>query len=95
MTADEAAALNKRVATVDHLDVPHAWIQWKGTQVCMDVRCACGDSSHVDADFTYFYECPTCGEIWAVGMSVRLHKLTKAEQRLVAEDGGCLVRGQA
>jgi len=25
---------------------PHGWVQWKGTDVCMDVHCACG---HIDA----------------------------------------------
>jgi len=32
---------------------PHAWIQWKGTDVCMDVRCSCGNHGHVDADFAF------------------------------------------
>lgn len=93
MSPAEAAELQRRVSAADHLDVPHAWIQWKGTQVCMDVRCACGGQGHVDADFSYYYECPTCGEVWAVGQSVKLHKLTQAEQRDIINDGGCLVRG--
>lgn len=39
---------------------PHGWIQWKGTDVCMDVHCKCGVSSHIDSDFVYVAECPAC-----------------------------------
>ena len=72
-------------------DRPHAWIQWKGTDVCMDVRCPCGRMSHVDGQFAYYFEC-RCGLVWAVGQNVRLHRLTDAEGRAVVADGGCLVR---
>lgn len=39
---------------------PHGWIQWKGTDVCMDVHCACDALFHVDATFCYFVKCPEC-----------------------------------
>lgn len=51
---------------------PHAWIQWKGTDVCMDVHCSCGAHSHIDADFTYFVECPACGQVFAMCANVRM-----------------------
>lgn len=65
-----------------HLDVegpafkgkPHAWIQWKGTDVCADIRCACGESSHFDGDFMYFIRCPYCQKIWEVGTFITLHE---------------------
>ena len=53
----------------------HAWIQWKGTDVCMDVRCRCGAHGHVDASFAYFYKCLACGDTFAVGQTVRLYAL--------------------
>jgi len=43
---------------------PHGWIQWKGTNVCMDVYCKCGYHSHIDADFAYNVKCPNCGTIY-------------------------------
>ena len=55
---------------------PHGWIQWKGTDVCIDLHCACGDHGHVDADFFYGYECAHCGRKYAVGQIVRLIELT-------------------
>lgn len=44
---------------------PHGWIQWKGTDVCMDVRCKCGHSSHIDGYFAYSVKCPVCGTCYA------------------------------
>jgi hypothetical protein len=43
---------------------PYGWIQWKGTDVCMDVHCACGALLHVDADFCYFVQCPYCNQTY-------------------------------
>jgi hypothetical protein len=31
----------------------HGWIQWKGTDVCMDIHCECGTLSHIDGEFAY------------------------------------------
>lgn len=62
---------------------PHGWIQWKGTNVCMDVWCECGQLTHVDADFCYFIECGHCGRKWSVGAHVPLHPLTEEECRYV------------
>ena len=53
----------------------HASIQWKGTNVCMDVRCRCGMQGHIDADFAYFYKCIACGVTFAVGHTVRLYAI--------------------
>lgn len=68
-----------------HLDIespqfagrPHVWIQWKGTNVCADIHCDCGeDAGHVDGDFMYFVQCPACHQIWEVGTHIALYKLT-------------------
>ena len=55
---------------------PHAWIQWKGTNVCMDVHCPCGFMGHIDHDFAYLYRCRECGQHYAVGGSVKLFPLS-------------------
>ncbi len=33
------------------------WIQWKGTDVCIDLHCVCGNNGHVDGDFMYEVQC--------------------------------------
>lgn len=36
----------------------HGWIQWKGTNVCMDIYCECGYHGHIGDEFVYFVKCP-------------------------------------
>jgi len=59
-------------------DKPHIWIQWKGTDVCCDVHCACGTMSHFDGDFFYTFRCPGCGQYWEVGTHVSIYPITEA-----------------
>jgi len=51
---------------------PTGWIQWKGTDVCMDVRCKCGKLSHLDAEFAYHVECPHCGAVYLCNPNIQL-----------------------
>lgn len=43
---------------------PHAFVQWKGTNVCMDFHCECGAQCHFDGDFAYTVKCPHCETVW-------------------------------
>jgi hypothetical protein len=52
------------------------WIQWKGTEVCMDIHCVCGNFGHFDGDFFYTYECPSCHRKYAVGANIKFIPLT-------------------
>lgn len=62
----------------------HGRIQWKGTDVCIDLHCKCGYHGHFDGDFFSLYECPRCHTKYAVGQNVKLIPLTD-EQREHAE----------
>jgi len=57
----------------ESVGMPRGWIQWKGTDVCMDIHCGCGAIDHVDGDFAYFVQCEYCGRIYEVSSSVKLH----------------------
>jgi hypothetical protein len=73
---DRYGEFHKRVYSRDTpQDNPHGWIQWKGTDVCMDVHCECGAHGHIDDEFAYFYRCAQCGATYAVGQVVKLIKL--------------------
>lgn len=61
----------------------HGWVQWKGTDVCMDVHCSCGHHGHVDCMFFYHYECPECHAKYAVGQNVKLIPLTDEQAKSV------------
>ena len=45
---------------------PFAFIQWKGTDACVDLTCACGAAGHLDGDFLYFVRCRACGAVYAL-----------------------------
>lgn len=56
------------------------WIQWKGTQACIDLYCKCGFHGHVDSDM-FFYRafCPACNRQFLVGQNIKLIELTPEE----------------
>lgn len=66
---------------------PHAWIQWKGTDVCMDVYCHCGAWFHVDAQFAYHVKCPACGAVYYCNGHIELIKIEN-------EPPACLVTAE-
>ena len=66
------------------LDAEHpetnAFVQWKGTDVCMDFRCECGDGGHFDGDFAYAVRCNGCGTVWEMPSNVFLRKSQRPEE---------------
>jgi hypothetical protein len=54
----------------------HGWIQWKGTDVCMDFHCECGFHGHIDADFVYFIKCSKCNRVYMCNGHIELIELS-------------------
>jgi len=69
-------------------DDPHGWIQWKGTDVCVDIRCSCGGVSHYDGDFMYYIQCPHCNKFYEVNGHIELIEVSKKE----AEENSYVVK---
>jgi len=67
-------------------DKPHCWIQWKGTDVCIDVHCSCGNHDHFDGEFFYLYECPKCHKKYSVGCNILLHELSDEDVKNIIKD---------
>lgn len=65
----------------------HGWVQWKNTNVCMDMHCKCGYHGHFDGEFFYYYECPACKAKYAVGQNVKLIALTSDQVEYAAASG--------
>jgi len=63
---------------------PFAGIQWKGTDVCMDVHCDCGEEYHVDGDFVYFVKCGHCGRTFYCGSRIELIEMACEQESCVA-----------
>lgn len=57
-------------------DGASGWIQWKGTAVCIDLRCKCGAHLHFDGEFMYFIKCPHCLQVYAAGQTIKLIPLS-------------------
>lgn len=55
------------------------WIQWKGTDVCVDLHCICGETGHIDGDFVYSIQCAKCGRKYATGQNIKLIELDTPE----------------
>ena len=67
---------NEGAQKLIELNVPHAFIQWKGTDVCMDFRCPCGEGGHFDGVFAYTVECPACHRRWEMAWHVLAREST-------------------
>jgi hypothetical protein len=63
------------------------WIQWKGTNVCVDLHCHCGASFHFDGEFFYHWRCTCCGAVYAVGQNIKLIPLTPEQITYVESTG--------
>ena len=58
----------------------HGYLQWKGTDACMDVYCACGYHAHIDDLFLYHVKCPRCGRVYACNPHIELKELPNGSE---------------
>lgn len=65
------------------------FIQWKGTDICLDFYCKCGANCHFDGEFAYFLQCPHCGAVYEMGTQViAKHTASPASApRIMERDG--------
>lgn len=64
---------------------PYGWIQWKGTDACIDVNCVCGALTHIDADFAYLIQCGECKRVFWPTAFIKLVELTGDDLKLANE----------
>jgi hypothetical protein len=43
---------------------PEVFLQWKGTDACLDLYCTCGEQFHFDGYFADELTCGNCGQTW-------------------------------
>lgn len=55
------------------------FIQWKGTEVCMDLHCDCGHDNHYVGMFAHFVRCAGCGTVYQLGTQVRAFRVEGRE----------------
>lgn len=59
---------------------PCAFIQWKGTDVCADYYCVCGEQFHLDDEFVYAVQCPYCNRRYEVSSMIELREMLPDEK---------------
>ena len=62
---------------------PSAFIQWKGTDVCMDFMCECGTYQHLDGMFFYSVKCDGCGVEWEMPNHIYPRRKAQPSQETV------------
>ncbi len=65
---------------------PFGSLQWKGTDVCMDIHCPCGAHSHLDTEFLYYFICNNCQTVYEVGSYIKLRKVSDEEKEYLLRD---------
>ncbi len=58
---------------------PSNFIQWKGTDVCIDIWCACGHQYHFDGLFMYAVKCSKCGRIYEMDTRVKMKEVKECD----------------
>ena len=48
------------------------FLQWKGTDVCIDIHCPCGEHLHFDGYFAYTIECAHCHAVFNMPQDLQL-----------------------
>ena len=62
----------------DPSETADVFMQWKGTDACLDLNCDCGTSSHVDGLFAYYVRCPGCLSIYEMPHDLTARKINPA-----------------
>lgn len=60
-----------------------ASVQWKGTDVCLDFECVCGEYSHFDGFFAYAIECPYCERVYEMSPNIAVTEVSKDTDLLI------------
>lgn len=64
MTQTDKLSREEQAFSYEEVDVPHAFLQWKGTDACFDFHCKCGAFCHFDGYFAYYVKCPHCQTVY-------------------------------
>ena len=55
------------------------FIQWKGTDICMDMWCDCGQQNHYDGYFAYAVKCSGCGQVYELATEIEMKKVEESD----------------
>ena len=64
------------------MEPPNIFLQWKGTDACLDFYCTCGAQGHFDGYFCHRIRCGKCGKVWTLPDLLPLREATVEEENL-------------
>jgi hypothetical protein len=67
---------------------PEAFVQWKNTDACLDLYCACGEQFHFDGYFAYELTCGHCGQTYELPNTLRIHPVEPSRRMVIIFDEG-------
>jgi hypothetical protein len=73
-------------------DRPEAFIQWKNTDSCIDLFCACGQQFHYDGYFAYELTCGKCGQTCELPSRVAVTPVKPTRQPIIVFDEQEVIR---
>ncbi len=62
------------------------FIQWKGTDICMDFHCECGHHNHYDGHYAHVIKCSKCGNMYAPSCNIEMIKIKECDGYLESKD---------
>ena len=57
---------------MDGHKLPYGRIQFKETDLCIDICCECGETYHLDGDFIYYVQCGACQRVYELDPFIAL-----------------------
>lgn len=58
-------------------------LQWKGIDICIDLHCDCGVTSHADGFSFGFIQCPSCLQVYKLDHVVAMDKVSQFSDEFV------------
>ncbi len=66
--------------------LPYVFLQWKGTDVCLDFYCPCGADTHYDGYGAATVRCPACDTVYELAIRLNARKTTDPFDRKYARN---------
>lgn len=81
MKTIELKSLENTHINFDITEDAHGTIQWKGSDIYMDIHCDCGHTSNIKGDGIFFVKCPSCKTIYELNGFIQLIKRTDITEK--------------
>lgn len=77
---------NEAAFSYGAVPLPHAFLQWKGTDACFDFNCKCGSHCHFDGEFAYYVRCAHCKTVWQMPFNLFPREANPGDREVVDLD---------